>query len=163
VRRKDLQDGYDRSAPRYDERFEGLQRPKLDAVLARVVPRGRVLDVGCGTGFLARRVPEAVGLDASFAMLEAGHGARVQGDAEALPFRDGSFETAFAITSLLGSVPRALVELHRVLVPGGVLAVTLLAAEVPPDFERELAAAGFRARERFPCGQDVGFVATRSG
>ena len=158
---KHLRDGYDRSAGRYDERFTELQRPKLDAVLARVAPRGRVLDVGCGTGFLGERVKGAIGLDLSLEMLRRGRGARVQGDALALPFRDGSFETAFAVTSLLGSVMTALVELHRVLVPGGTLALTLLRADVPRDFAGDLAAAGFALRERFACGQDEGFVTAR--
>jgi ubiquinone/menaquinone biosynthesis C-methylase UbiE len=158
---KHLRDGYDRSAAGYGERFTELQRPKLDAVLARVTPRGRVLDVGCGTGFLAERLPGTIGLDLSLEMLRRGSGPRVQGDAHALPFRDGSFETAFAITSLLGSVMTALVELHRVLVPGGTLALTLLRADVPPDFARDLAAAGFQLSERFPCGQDEGFATAR--
>lgn len=159
---RDLRDGYDRSAPRYEERFLELQRPKLDAVLARVVPREPVLDVGCGTGLLALRVPRAIGVDISLEMLRRGRGLRVQGDALALPLRDASFETAFAITSLLGDIPRALVELRRVLRAGGTLAVTLLHADIPPDFERELRAAGFVPRERFECGQDTGWVAMRA-
>ncbi|MEZ0228269.1 MAG: class I SAM-dependent methyltransferase [Planctomycetota bacterium] len=158
---RDLRDGYDRSAARYEERFAELQRPKLDAVLARVAPRGRVLDVGCGTGLLALRVPRVVGVDISLEMLRLGRGARVQGDAYALPLRAASFDTAFAITSLLGDIPRALVELHRVLRAGGTLAVTLLREDVPPGFERELRAAGFAPGERFECGQDVGWIAER--
>lgn len=158
---RDLRDGYDRSAARYDERFAALQRPKLDAVLARVTSRGRVLDVGCGTGLLAARVPGAIGVDISMQMLRHGRGVRVQGDALALPFRDASFDAAFAITSFLTSIPRALLEVHRVLRPGGTLAVTLLRADVPRDFERELGAAGFKAIDRFECGQDLGWTARR--
>ncbi len=167
---RDLRDGYDRSAARYEERFLELQRPKLDAVLARVAPDGRlpgrVLDVGCGTGALAARVPHAVGravigVDVSLEMLKRGRGARVQGDLHALPLRDASFDVAFAITSLLGDLTRALVELHRVLRPGATLALTLLHEDVPRDFERELRATGFVLRERFECGQDTGFISSR--
>jgi hypothetical protein len=70
----------------------------------------------------------------------------------------------FAVTSLLVApleLAGALVEAHRVLAPGGVLAVTLLREEVPRDFERELRASGFVPGERFECGQDSGWVARR--
>jgi ubiquinone/menaquinone biosynthesis C-methylase UbiE len=166
-----LRAGYDRSAAGYDARFAELQRVKYDAVLARIaVPAGaRVLDLGCGTGLLAARLAPAkvVGLDLTLGMLALAKPrlVPVQGDALALPFRDGSFDLAFAITSLLvgaRALPRALIEARRVLVPRGLFLVTLLRGDVPVNFPRELAACGFACEEPFECGQDVGFVAKRA-
>jgi SAM-dependent methyltransferase len=93
-----------------------------------------VLDVACGTGNAAIRAAQAgarvVGLDLTPELFEAGlrlaaeAGVElewVEGDAEALPFDDASFD---AVTSVLGvmSAPRHQVaadELVRVLRPGG--------------------------------------------
>lgn len=166
-----LRAGYDRSAGSYDARFEALQTPKHVAALARlpVAPGERVLDVGCGTGLLAARLRHAhvVGLDLSAGMLARARSSLVpvQGDARALPFRDASFDVAFAVTALLVPVrdlERALLELRRVLVPGGRAAVTLLAADAPADFARTLAACGLAPTgESFESGQDRGWVVRR--
>jgi len=167
-----LRASYDRSAASYDERFSELQRTKHDAVLARVTVQdgARVLDVGCGTGLLAARLPRArvVGVDLSSGMLER---ARVrllpvQGSALALPFRDGAFELVFAVTSLLvpaRELTRALLELGRVARPGARVAVTLLRENAPAGFTRELRACGLEPEaEAFPCGQDLGWIAVRT-
>jgi ubiquinone/menaquinone biosynthesis C-methylase UbiE len=115
-------------------------RPEQDAVL-RALPPGkpRVLDVGCGTGLLARRIARrvpgswVVGCDFSPGML--GRAARgpegvrwVRADAQGLPFADTSFD-AVVSTQALHWVPdqsAALAEFLRVLVPGGRLLVSLI-------------------------------------
>ena len=92
----------------------------------------RVLEVGCGTGrfldALAGRA-KAWGVDPSPEMLEVArgrvHGAGLKlGSAEELPFKDGWFErAAMWLVVHLVDRPRAFVELHRVLAPGGKLVV----------------------------------------
>src|SRR5437016_5820183 len=75
-------------------------------------PASRVLDVGCGSGALSIRLSEGAGVDVVSmdilpARIEAVHTRRssrtpaatarmrvLQADAEALPFRDGSFDAA---------------------------------------------------------------------
>ena len=92
--------------------------------------RGRTLDLGCGTG---RNLPlftgaSAVGLDPSFESLRrarrrAAGTPLVQGSAEALPLRDGTFDTVVS-GLVLCSVPdpaRGLAEVRRVLRSDGVL------------------------------------------
>src|SRR5271165_1353761 len=97
----------------------------------------RVLDVGCGTGVVAvtaaLRGAEVTGLDLTPALLErARENARIagvavewlEGDAESLPFADGSFD---AVLSQFGHMfaPRpevAIAEMLRVLKPGGTIA-----------------------------------------
>lgn len=101
----------------------------------------RTLDVGCGTGIVARTVAEqarprapVVGLDVNPAMLrvarEAGAGLPVEwveGSALALPFPDGSFDVALSQAALMfvGEPPLALAELRRVLRPGGRVAISV--------------------------------------
>lgn len=104
----------------------------------------RVLEVGCGTGALAaelaRRGAKVWGLDTSAEMLtvarqRVGRGVGLmQGEAEALPFRNGWFERAVlrCVVHLLDRA-RALPELARVLAPGGRLVV---ATFVPEHFDR---------------------------
>jgi demethylmenaquinone methyltransferase / 2-methoxy-6-polyprenyl-1,4-benzoquinol methylase len=92
------------------------------------LPRGRLLDLGAGTGaanrdFGTRRV---VALDPSEPMLGLNpHRRRVVGYGEHLPFADGSFDAVFSayVFRNLESVPTTLAEIHRVLRPGGTAAV----------------------------------------
>jgi ubiquinone/menaquinone biosynthesis C-methylase UbiE len=92
---------------------------------------GRTLDVGCGTG---RNLPlvdarvRVIGLDPAHASLLAARRRApgvplVRGDAQALPFRDGAFDTVLSGLAFC-SVPdpaRGLAEVRRVLKPGGTL------------------------------------------
>jgi ubiquinone/menaquinone biosynthesis C-methylase UbiE len=93
--------------------------------------RGRTLDVGCGTGRglrFYRPGVSVVGIDPAGASLARAArrvpGSRlVQASAEALPFRDGAFDTVVS-SFVFCSVPdpaRGLVEVKRVLRPDGQL------------------------------------------
>ena len=93
--------------------------------------RGRVLDVGCGTGRNLPLLPggtRAVGLEPSWAALQrarrrAPRVALVVGSAEALPFRDAAFDTVLS-GLVFCSVPdprRGFLEVRRVLRQDGQL------------------------------------------
>lgn len=101
----------------------------------------RALDVGCGTGYLARRLGRAVGprgsvvgVDASESMIDYARGVDpavnvsfALGVAEALEFEDGSFDLVTS-SMMLHHLPedlrgRAVSEMARVLRPGGRLVV----------------------------------------
>lgn len=120
----------------------------VDLARAGIVAGERVLDVGCGGGrhayACARAGADVVAVDLSTAELEqvvallaamdaAGElpaGTRttaVAGDAGALPFPDGAFSRVVASEVLehLDDDGRALEELARVLVPGGLLALSV--------------------------------------
>jgi ubiquinone/menaquinone biosynthesis C-methylase UbiE len=108
-----VKDYYDKRAPEYDDAYLGIgfyadhKRPGFDEelrTLQRMIsefPPCRILDVACGTGFLTQHLKgEVVGLDQSEAMLKIARervpeATFVSGDAFALPFADGSFDTVF--------------------------------------------------------------------
>ncbi|ANE82395.1 SAM-dependent methyltransferase [Mycobacterium adipatum] len=130
------------AAPAYDTGC--LQRlvykPAQDEVVEQLRRHGckQIADVACGTGILATRIQqelrpdEVYGLDMSDGMLAQ---ARQRCDrvrwmsapAEQLPFEDG-FLDAVVTTSAFHffDQPAALAEFHRVLTPGGIVAVTTM-------------------------------------
>lgn len=129
----------------YEERFvPALFAHWVDPVLdAAGVRAGQdVLDVGCGTGIVARRAAERVGatghvtgLDLNAAMLSVAARIRPdltwqQGDAGAMPFDDDSFDvvTCQSAAMFFPDLVSALREMGRVARPGGAVAVQVFAS-----------------------------------
>jgi ubiquinone/menaquinone biosynthesis C-methylase UbiE len=130
--------GWEECVAGYERFFGGITPRLAEPLLAAtgVGPGDRVLDVASGPGFVAAaaaaRGAGVVGVDVAPAMVA--HARRLhpqldfrQGDAEALPFGDGSFDALLANFLLmhLGRPERAAAEFARVLVPGGRLALTV--------------------------------------
>ena len=134
-------DGYHAQAATYGDRPGRLTRqaiaPMLQAVAA--APGMRLLDLCCGPGYgageAAARGLDAIGI-APGMVAEARRGypgvSFQEGDAEALPFADRSFEAVICPFGLL-HLPEpdtAISEVFRVLKPGGRFAATVWA---PPE------------------------------
>jgi SAM-dependent methyltransferase len=132
-------------------------RPVQDAVLRALLadPPARILDVGCGTGRLTRRLSSefarsrVTGCDFSQGMLRQARAqgpalALAQGDAQRLPFADHCFDAVVSTEAFhwFPDPDAALAEFHRVLAPRG----RLLIAFVNPSFEALSRASGVVSR-----------------
>jgi ubiquinone/menaquinone biosynthesis C-methylase UbiE len=131
---------YEDLARDYDCRFNNprlnYMRSVEKMVLLESLKPGIILDIGCGTGeqslFLAKRGYQVIGVDISREMLlRASESAKegklkdnlslVLASAEALPFRDKSFEGLISIFGVFNHIPGAEIafqETHRVLKSG---------------------------------------------
>jgi len=119
--------------------FAGWATSLVD--LASPAPGAHILDLGCGTGIVARTAAAAVGadgyvdaIDSDLAMLEAAREACTgvaasmhwhTADALHLPFDDAAFDIVFCQQALqfFEDPGGALVEMRRVVRPGGCVAV----------------------------------------
>jgi len=116
---------------------EQVSLPLFGAALdaARVSPGTRLLDAGCGAGLLtllaSLRGARVTALDASAALLAIAR-RRVptaevrEGDLEALPFDDSTFDAVAAVNSIFyaANMDTAMRELARVARPGGRVVIT---------------------------------------
>jgi len=135
---------YDAIAEEYaHEYFEELARKPLDRewldrFAASVAGRGRVCDLGCGPGqiarYLASRGVDAFGIDAAAAMVVTARRLNPTldfriGDFHRLDLAEGELAGIAAFYSLIhcarGELGRAAAELRRVLQPGGRLLMTV--------------------------------------
>lgn len=134
-------------APAYDlpilQRW--VYRPPHNEVIAQLRIHGarKIADVACGTGILSDRIQrelnpdEIYGVDMSDGMLSQ---ARARSDrvqwlrapAEQLPFDDGALDAVVTTSAFhFFDQPAALREFHRVLAPGGLVAVSALSTRQP--------------------------------
>jgi ubiquinone/menaquinone biosynthesis C-methylase UbiE len=124
-----MADSYNRNEPHYRPENRAKVRARLEQMQRRF-GRARLLDLGCGTGFiidLAKDLFDAVdGVDVTQAMLDrvdlsSGNVRLHRCAAEALPFADASFDvvSAYAFVHHLKDYSKALGEALRVLQPGG--------------------------------------------
>jgi SAM-dependent methyltransferase len=168
---------------------EGPDATELALGVVDAIHPRRVLEIGCGFGEFAERVSlvgaQLVALDIAPAMVQEarsrGVDARV-GDAEALGFADATFDCVIAnwVLHYLPAPERALAEVARVLLGGGVLIAATLSERhlgevwsllfgtdaIVLSFSRENAAAllerHFNAIHRFDVDGTVVFPGHRS-
>jgi ubiquinone/menaquinone biosynthesis C-methylase UbiE len=135
------------AAPAYNLPFlqQWVYRPAHDEVVAQLRDHqsARVADIACGTGILADRIqrdlhPAAVyGVDMSEGMLKQAQSRSSEvdwrrGPAERLPFDDGTLDAVVTTSAFhFFDQPAALSEFHRVLAPGGLVAVSTMSARQP--------------------------------
>ena len=174
--RRPLRAQFDKLAPVWDNMRQGDTLDPVKAALDRLDSQPQhVLDLGTGTGVVARlvaeRFPDAdiVGVDLSTQMIEEARrltdSPRVRyevGDAQHLPFDDGSFDLV-----ALGNMIPFFDELARVVAPEGHVLVAFSAGPetpiyVTPDrLRRELGSRGFAEIAELSAGRGTSFLAVK--
>lgn len=140
------------AAPVYDlpilQRW--VYRPAQDEVVAKLRAAGsrRIADIACGTGILTARLcnelrpDEVYGVDMSDGMLEQAKARSstvrwMKGPAERLPFEDASLDAVVTTSAFhFFDQPAAMREFHRVLAPGGLVAVATIVPPLPKALDR---------------------------
>ena len=131
--------------------FAGVANPFS---LGRLEPGERVLDLGSGAGTDSLVAAQMVGSSGSVtgidmtpemlaaaraaaAEMSAGNVEFVEGEAERLPFGDGSFDVVISngVIDLIPDKDAVFAELHRVLVPGGRLQLADVTIQNPVSEE----------------------------
>jgi ubiquinone/menaquinone biosynthesis C-methylase UbiE len=176
--RRPLRTMFDRLAPSWETRIGPHHLGALDLALADVPEPRRALDLGTGTGVvakaLAERYPEAeiVGVDLSPGMIEEARSTlpaelaeRVRfevGDAAALACPDGEFELV-----VLSNMIPFYDELARVVASGGTLVLSFSRGDETPIYvaperlSRELGRRGFSEFAQFSAGPATALRAKR--
>jgi SAM-dependent methyltransferase len=94
----------------------------------------RLLDVACGSGLAIElatlRGASCAGIDASDRLVAVARDRNsdadiVVGDMNQLPWEDATFTVVTSFRGIWGTTPAAVAEIHRVLVPGGRLGLTV--------------------------------------
>ncbi len=112
----------------YENWMGETQRKKIFKILKEVfVPKNsRVLDIGCGPGFLEEKIPWAVAVDINPEYLKKIKGEKFLASGDSLPYKK-EFDFVFCIDILhLLKNPRKIIEYLK---PGGLLIATIFCNE----------------------------------
>lgn len=128
-------------------RADRQEKYLLKGLLTNFPAAHSILEVGCGTGHFVRWLDNQgfrlIGLDISWQMLLEAKSLSalryLQGDAQALPFRSGSFDLVVMITTLefLIDPPCAMTEAARVAQQGFILGVINARSRLGRRYKRE--------------------------
>lgn len=130
---------FEKHAKEYDVWFdenELVYLSELEAVRSMIPVDGTGIEIGVGTGRFAAPLGIKLGLEPSKSMasLARQRGIEVvEGEAEALPFEDGSFDFVLMVTVIcfLNDEGKALSEAYRVLKPGGCIVIAFIDKNSP--------------------------------
>ena len=141
--KKKLQAAYDAVSHEYAKRnfheLDGkpLDRKLLDLFAERIIPHAKVCEIGCGPGevahYLKGRGVNVFGIDFSSRMIEEARRLSPdiefeQGDVFNLKFEKNSLAGIVAFYLIVNfprkDIPKAIMEMFRVLTPGGILLIS---------------------------------------
>ncbi len=82
----------------YDELYGAEQLKKIEIIKPYL--KGKILDLGAGTGILAKHFPNVTSLEPCKEMLDQAPEPKVLAKAEEIPFKENSFNTIVSLTAL---------------------------------------------------------------
>ncbi len=178
-----VQRAFDRAAASYDAAAQ-LQREVADELLERLatvrVAPGRVVDLGCGTGYPTRqllgmyRSAEIIGVDFAQGMAQRARRGRwpwrrpvaLCADMRRLPLEDASVDVLFSNLAFqwIDDLPALFTELRRVLRPEGVLMFSTFGPDTLMELRQAWSAVDARAHvNEFADMHDVGDAVLGAG
>lgn len=97
------------------------QKRFLDIV--KKFSKGKILEVGCGTGHVQSRLKNVVGIDITLSMLKKNRNNAVCADAHSIPFKDEAFDAVYSIDVLehVQNPGKMIGECRRVLKKDGII------------------------------------------
>ncbi len=164
---------FDQQPADYDawfERHHDLYQAELAAVRAAIPASGHGLEIGIGTGRFAVPLGISIGVDPSPHMAELARqrGVKVlEGEAEALPLADSSFDYALMVTVVcfLDDVLKAFREAWRILKPGGTLVIGFIdrESELGRSYEQKKEQSAFYRDATFYTVSDMVVILNQAG
>lgn len=94
--KSEVEKHYNEISENYD-RDINLYCQKRFFAIAKKFSRGRILEVGCGTGHVQNVLKNVVGMDITLSMLRKNKNDVVCADAHSIPFKDGTFDAVYSI------------------------------------------------------------------
>lgn len=143
-KKREVRDKYNSTVGFYDDRYRDVQEEKFRRIEGHIGSVKKILDVGCGTGFLLEKISRfadlVVGVDISKRMVEEAKSRNegvflVLADADRLPFMNSIFDVVVSFT-LLQNMPdpkRTISEMGRVVKDDGRVVLTVLEKKCTPS------------------------------
>lgn len=121
---------YNQIAKSYNELHGKEQIQKAKLILKHIKPKGKLLDIGAGTGIATKLFEpycDCTALDPSQELLKQYTRKKIIGKAESLPFKDKTFDTIISLTALHHTdLKQAIKEINRVAKNNGIIAISFL-------------------------------------
>ena len=106
---------YNKIAPSYNNLYKEEQIKKIKFI--KKYCKGKILDIGCGPFYTSEFFNNIIGIDPSINLLKLSKSNnKICARAEALPFKDKSFNTVLSITSIqnFSNIKKSIKEMKRV-------------------------------------------------
>jgi SAM-dependent methyltransferase len=107
--------------------MEGNQKKKIAQILKIIQPKGRILDIGSGPGFLEQSLPSAIALDSDLENLKKVKGIKILASGDFLPFKSNTMDVVFCIDTV--HLLKSTSEIERILRVNALAIITVFCSE----------------------------------